>query len=343
MYNKTLVNNIKKISTPAIELYNDFHQNISNNIFSLIYNSYLKKYGKKKSWVSSSCKCVSFDGHAALQIQEESKADAIVFSEDFEGFYNPNKQYVIISNDDQVLLKTFIAKIEYLTSVDRNIIILNSTSYIGHDVYQVTKKIIDNLHKDNNIPHENIVLIGNSLMGAMFLQIAADNEGVKVLADRTFADLSTTLATTMQNIMPTTFMKNTLGMLLFYVAKAIVRQLDLNIDAAAAFDKINLSHPGDAKAISMEDDNSIPECCNLESEVEYQHQNLIKKLSHKSKNKNDNILGVPYLDSLYDNKGQNGFAYILDCLHIYKKQILPISPKDESVKPDVLPICKVTL
>jgi len=231
---------------------------------------------------------VNFDLQANMQPGEITEAqkqdsakryfDAAIFTKDFSNIYNPNKQFIIMAGGNATCYEQFKDQMYAMTNNDTNVIGFNPMGVgmspgvtSGPDDYQAAiKSIIDNLHK-NGVPHDRIVLQGQSLGAAMCLPVAeqyqARGERVKVIADRTFARLDNTAGTMLW--------------LLYYPVKLLVRLLGLNVDAATAFNKINQKNPGDAIGLSANNDGVIPDSCNLYNGVSenMRQQGFVKKFS----------------------------------------------------------------
>lgn len=197
-----------------------------------------------------------------IQRQDTSNRyfDAARFSTDLRNFYNVDKQFIIMAGGNATCYEEFAAEASNLTDRNTNVICFNPMGVgispgitNGPEDYQAAiKSIIDNLHK-NGIPHDNIVLQGQSLGAAMCLvtaeQYQARGERVKVIADRTFARLDNTAATMLW--------------VLYIPVKLLINLFGLNIYAATAFNNINNNNPGDAVGLSVDNDGVIPASCNL--------------------------------------------------------------------------------
>lgn len=214
------------------------------------------------------------------QKQDASKRyfDAAIFTTDFSNIYNPNKQFIIMAGGNATCYEQFAAQMHAMTDDDTNVIGFNPMGVgmslgvtSSPDDYQAAiKSIIDNLHK-NGVPHDRIVLQGQSLGAAMCLAAAEQyqerGQRVKVIADRTFARLDNTAATM---IWP-----------LYVPIKLLVNLLGLNIYAATAFNNINQKNPGDAIGLSADNDGVIPASCNLYNGVSdnMRQQGFVKKFA----------------------------------------------------------------
>lgn len=148
------------------------------------------------------------------------------------------------------------------------------------DYEKAAVAVIENLLR-NGVPPENIVLSGRSLGAAILTSVAAKyidkDVNLKVINDRSFARLDTASAGYVQNLIPTQLLRNTLGVFAYYLSKALINLFNLNINAAAAFTKINSSNPGNAVCLCVNDDKIINEKSSLAYNLSTEMQKYAKK------------------------------------------------------------------
>jgi hypothetical protein len=182
---------------------------------------------------------------AAIYFGQLKRAKQDIFAKPISRPYEPNKLTILFVGEDMPLL----------VSEEFNVIHIEPLS-VGmslEDYKNQIKATISDL-QSKNIPNEQIVLIGKSLDGAICLEIANEYTGIKVIADGVFSRLDDTAGLAIKNMLPTWFLRLTLGNVLFYTIKGLINQLGLGVDAGAAYVNIIKKSPDAAKILRTYDD-----------------------------------------------------------------------------------------
>lgn len=124
------------------------------------------------------------------------------------------------------------------------------------DIEAALEAIIDDL-VHNGVPLKNIVLKGRSLGAGIATKVAAKDEyqnpgnGISVVNDRSFKTLSGAAASFVSDNIPV-FKRS-----VHTFISRLFKGLDLELDALAAFNKINVKNPGNAVAVVLNDKDSV--------------------------------------------------------------------------------------
>lgn len=191
--------------------------------------------------------------------------------------YNAKKQYIILVGGNNTCYQVFVPqmlKLYYKHNESAYIIGFNppgvglspgTTNDLEH-YCAALRSVINNICA-NGIPAENILVVGHSLGGAIAAKVIADlqqeDKNVRLFADRTMKSISDAAGARFWRMLPTGLLRNTLGMILFYLAKGAVKMFKLEIDVAAAVTSINKNKPGYARGIATLQDEAMEGCCLL--------------------------------------------------------------------------------
>lgn len=262
---------------------------------------------------------------------------ADLVTDDAVNIYNASKLYILVLYDYSNCYEKFEHEMYQLANSDTNVIGFNPAN-IGQgtnqnpDDYQLAiRSIIDNLH-NNGIPHDNIVVMGHGFGAAIAVVVAAQyqekNQRIKVIADRTFANLAVVASTKAQQavyeyLSDIRFVRSAVSFLAYYLVNSTIRIFRLNIDAAHAFTKINRLNPGDAKALFVHNDQEIPENCSMARAVNADVLQYVKEFKCNPKLK-AHYVNVRELmqhgEPVY--KRNSGEFYVNTCLDHFKERML---------------------
>ena len=155
-----------------------------------------------------------------------------------------NKMFIIHCGENMSCYEWLLERFDEYADLGYNVIGFNpmgvgySTGVTnGPEDYEAARTaIIENLRL-NGIPPENIILSGQSLGAAIATKVAAKYQSedmrIRVINDRSFAKLDTAAASFIQSFIPTWLLRNTLGVVVYYIVKGFINLfntlLDINV------------------------------------------------------------------------------------------------------------------
>jgi pimeloyl-ACP methyl ester carboxylesterase len=224
------------------------------------------------------CHCLSFDlcGNMGFRAENEplepNHFEAILIAKlESKEIYARDVQYVVLVGGNTTCYQVFIAEMIALHKKHgKNAYVIGfnppgvgmspGATHSQDDICAALKSIVDNLH-NNGVPAQHIMLVGHSLGAAIAARVAAQfhevDKRVKLFADRTMMSISEVVAVKIVATIPTQLLRRTLGAILYYLLKALVKLFKLELDVARDFVRINTITPGAARGMMTHEDEVI--------------------------------------------------------------------------------------
>lgn len=245
--------------TPANKEFINYHVEF--------YNSYSPNHSKQQITFKIDGDQSSQGISAIRNIDDNEKSiDAVLISK--RNSSDKNKMFLIHCDGNLTCYEVLSYQLEQFASSGYVVIGFNPMG-VGYskgvtngpeDYEKSLTAIIENLRL-NGVPAENIVLSGRSLGAAIVTNVAAKyqihNLRLRVINDRSFANLDSVSASFAQSLIPTKFLRNSLGLIIYYIVKKLIDVFNLNINAEQSFTKTNTINPGDALCLCVENDEII--------------------------------------------------------------------------------------
>lgn len=144
-------------------------------------------------------------------------------------------------------------------------------------------------HLLDRIPANNISIIGHSLGGSYGAHVAAKyqlrGKNIRVFIDRAMSSISDAAVAKVLRSVPTLLLRNTIGLLLAFITRILIKILHLDIDLVKNFVTINTKNPGAAHAMVADGDEMMLECCLLDK-LPSEHEQYAEKFELHPKDKN---------------------------------------------------------
>lgn len=248
-----------------------------------------------------------------------------------KSIYNPNAQYIILVGGNttcfQVLVPEMLSLFHkhhckpYIISFNPPGVGMSPGVTNNIEEYCKTLKLIIDTLCDNDIPAENIVVIGHSLGAAIAARTIADyqlgGKNIKLFADRTMSSIGDAASARFKRLLPTEILRAIIGAFLAWLARKLVKLFAQDLNVIKDFSIINEKNPGSARAMVAEYDHIMEDCSIADSLPEPQLPYLRRfKIAENDRFK----LGHSKVrHELYDDQSsQTAEQYLHQCIDDFK-------------------------
>ena len=327
------------------KVYNAVRQFIFSNIYPApwIFNRStrsfigLRQLSRLLPDYAELCHNLSFDLHGNMHeaIDHESlhpgRFEAVLIAKlDKKNIYANEKQYLIIVGGNTTCYQIFIPEMIglYKKHHKQAYVLGFNPPGVGmspgatntpEDFCNALKSIIDNLC-NNGVPADNIFIIAHSLGAAIaartLVQFHENGKPVRLFTDRTMMRISEIAAVKMQKLFPIRILRYTLGLLIYWLMKLLIKLVNLELDVAKDFVRINTISPGAARGMLASHDEVIDDCDLYYGLPEMHQLEYYRKFKLKMDDKHKKSHSKPRHELIEENGEKSAEQYLDECIKL---------------------------